>query len=90
MRTFLLSAALGLAAVPALADQSQGTILAFDRLAHVIVLTDKTVWNLPADMALPGDLAQGDEVSFDFESGGENGMVKIKSMERLAVAKASN
>jgi hypothetical protein len=88
MRIYLLSAALGLAALPAFADQSQGTILAFDRLAHVIVLTDKTVWNLPSDMVLPGDLAQGDQVLFDFESGGENGIVKIKSMERLALAKS--
>lgn len=84
MRNILLTAALGLVAVPAFADQSEGTILAFDRVAHVIVLTDNTVWNLPKDLAVPEGLVQGDEVVFEFESGGENGMVKILSVTRVS------
>lgn len=83
MRKLLLSAAFGLAAFPVLADQSEGTILAFDRLAHVIVLTDHTVWNLPATLPVPEGLVQGDQVLFEFDSGGENGMVKIKSVVRV-------
>lgn len=82
MRNFLLTAALGLAAFPAFADQSEGTILAFDRVAHVIVLTDNSVWNLPADLAVPDGLGQGDQVVFEFESGGENGIAKILSVTR--------
>ena len=86
MRKILLSAALVLAAFPALADQTEGLILAFDRQAHTLILTDYSVWQLPSDMAIPSDLGQGDRIYIDFTSDGDNGIKAISLIERLAVA----
>jgi hypothetical protein len=86
MRKILFSAALVLAAAPALADQTEGLILAFDRQAHTIVLTDHSVWQLPSDMAIPTDLGQGDRIYIDFTSDGDNGVKAVTLLERLAVA----
>ncbi|SHG81516.1 hypothetical protein [Marivita hallyeonensis] len=90
MRAFLLSAALGLAATAAFADETEGLILAFDRHAHIIVLTDKTVWELPSDMAIPADLGTGDRVLFEYVTAGEDGLTKLSAMTRLAVALPSD
>lgn len=86
MRNFLFSAALALVAVPAFADQTEGLILAFDRQAHTIILADHSVWRLPADMAIPADLGQGDRIYVEFTSDGDNGVKMIDMIERLAVA----
>lgn len=84
MRNLLFSAALSLVAVPAFADQTEGLILAFDRQANTIVLTDHTVWRLPSDLAIPVDLSQGDRVYIEFTSDGDNGVKAINELQRLA------
>ena len=65
MRVLLTSAALIVSAIPALADNTSGTVLAFDRVAHVLVLDDKTVWNLPPDLMLPENLAAGETITIE-------------------------
>lgn len=82
MRVLLTSAALIVSAIPALADNTSGTVLAFDRVAHVLVLDDKTVWNLPPDLILPEDLVAGDPITIDFDGAGENGYGAINSITR--------
>lgn len=77
----LLAAAL-LAAAPAFADETSGTVLAFDRVAGLIVLEDKTVWEVSADVTLPDNLAAGDMVTFVYESAGEDGFTKFESVTR--------
>ena len=49
MRVILAILALVSPTVPAFADQVVGTILAFDRVDHIIVLDDKTIWTIAAD-----------------------------------------
>ncbi len=80
MRIVLLAALL--AASPAIADETSGVILAFDRVANRIVLTDKTVWEVTADVTLPENLAAGDKVTFVYESAGEDGFAKFDSVTR--------
>ena len=82
MRVLLTSAALIVSAIPALADNTSGTVLAFDRVAHVLVLDDKTVWNLPPDLMLPENLAAGDTITIDYDGAGENGYGEINSITR--------
>ncbi len=81
MRPIVVLALLTLAA-PALADKTSGSILAYDRLANVIVLTDKTHWQLNPQTLVPADLAAGDKVTIDFKSDGDNGAGKIFSLTR--------
>ena len=84
MRLLKLLALLAvLAATPAHADSTTGTVVAFDRVDLVLVLEDKTIWEIvPADLALPDDLKAGDEITIDFESAGESGVGKINSITR--------
>lgn len=70
-------------AAPALADETTGEILAYDRLANMIVLTDRTVWALSDTVLIPADLRAGDRVRIDFELAGEDGIVTIDSLERV-------
>lgn len=70
-------------ASPALADETTGEILAFDRVARVIVLTDNTVWELGEKTALSDDLVAGDEVRIEFTSGGDAGVTGISSVTRV-------
>lgn len=86
MRNLILSATLALVAVPAFADQTEGLIVAFDRQAHTIILADHSIWQLPADMAIPDNLGQGDRIFIDFVSDGDNGVKTINTIERPAVA----
>ena len=78
----LAAAVSGAAAVPALADQTTGTILAYDRLDNTLVMKDRTVWTLAADLQVPADLAAGDKVTLVFASGGENGIDKVIRLTR--------
>lgn len=88
MRSFLALTLAGLLATPALADETEGLILSFDRVDRIIVLTDKTVWEVPVSLEMPEDLGHGDRILIDFvsESEGEDGLTAITSIERLAVA----
>ena len=76
----------GFLAVPAYADETEGHVMAFDRVANIIVLTDKTVWQIGADVPVPADLASGDRVLLDFASEGETGVTAITALHRLAAA----
>lgn len=86
MRSILALTLAGFLATPAIADETEGLILSFDRVDRVIVLTDKTVWEVPPSLEMPEDLGRGDRVLIDFESEGEDGVTAISSIDRLAVA----
>lgn len=73
---------LGGLAMPAAAEETTGTIQAYDRLAHVIVLEDKTVWQFPGALELPADLKAGDKVKIDYTASGD-GISKINSITRV-------
>jgi hypothetical protein len=84
MRILLASALLAVA-TPVFADETTGTVLAFDRVAGVIVLTDRTVYSLDLLGSNPvEDMVAGDKVVIDFESAGENGIGKINSITRVS------
>ena len=82
MRTPALAAALALTALPAFADSTSGTILAFDRVERIIVMTDKTVWEIPQTVELPDKLMAGDKITIDFDSNGDNGVGSYNSITR--------
>lgn len=86
MRKSLVAALAVVAAFPAFADETEGLVEAFDRQANVLVLTDKTVWFVPEDIALPEDFGRGDRVLIDYETAGEDGLTSIDGLTRLAVA----
>lgn len=75
--------ALGLAAIagPALADEVEGTVVAHDRLAHRVIMDDRTIYEYnPATTELPRAILAGDRVRIDFR-GGEDGIESITSIE---------
>ncbi len=86
MRSILALTIAGLLATPALADETEGLVLSFDRVDRIIVLTDKTVWEVPDTLVMPEDFGRGDRVLIDFDSAGEDGVTAITAIERLAVA----
>ena len=79
---FALPFLIALIAAPAMADTTAGAVLAFDRKAGIIVLTDKTVWTLPAGLAVPEDLVAGDRVQIDFTMKGDEGVTAINAITR--------
>ncbi|MDQ2091659.1 hypothetical protein [Marimonas arenosa] len=82
MRILLASALLAVA-TPVMADETTGTVLAFDRVAGIVVLTDKTVYSLELLGEVPVEnLVAGDMVTIDFESIGEDGIDKINAITR--------
>lgn len=78
-----LAAALFLLAAPAFADETTVEIVAYDRLANVLVMKDKTVWELGPKVLVPADLKAGDRVRIDFVSAGDSGWGRIRSLERV-------
>ncbi|NNE87470.1 MAG: hypothetical protein HKN27_05280 [Silicimonas sp.] len=86
MRKTLIAALAAFAALPVYADETEGLVQAYDRVAGVLVLTDKTVWALPAGVTVPDDFGRGDRVLIDYETAGEDGLVSIDKLTRLAVA----
>ncbi|WP_199221381.1 hypothetical protein [Maritimibacter sp. 55A14] len=86
MRIILGAALAVFASLPAFADETEGHVLAYDRRAGIIVLTDKTVWVVPGEITLPADLGRGDRVLFEYDSAGEDGLAAINEVTRLAVA----
>ena len=79
---FLLCALPLLLASPALADEATGKIVAFDRVANVIVLDDKTIWPLGEATETSPDLVAGDEVTITFVGNEDAGVDKITSVMR--------
>ncbi|QGX97412.1 hypothetical protein EI983_03595 [Roseovarius faecimaris] len=86
MRILVAAVLAACAALPAVADETEGLVLAFDRQARLIVLTDKSVWTLPDTLTAPEDLGRGDRVLFEYEAEGEDGLTEITAMTRLSVA----
>jgi hypothetical protein len=79
----LVAAMLSSAAAPAIADSVTGIIVAYDRVDAVIVLTDKTIWNLvPKDFPVPENLVAGERVRIDFVSNGDSGLGKVIAITR--------
>ena len=72
------------ASTSALADAVDGTVLAHDRVANILVLSDKTVWTLAnLEAPLPDGLAAGDRVEISYESNEDDGLKLIHSVKRL-------
>ncbi len=68
--------------VPAFADETTGTIVAYDRLSNVLVLNDKSVWTLDAKTLVPADLKAGDDITLTFVSDGDNGAKPATALVR--------
>ena len=84
MRTTALAMALAAAlGHPVLADETTGEILAHDRLANIVAMRDRTVWELGTELMLPADLRSGDRVRIDDDTAGEDGITQIRSLERV-------
>lgn len=82
MRVILSAITLIAMALPALADEVTGTVLAYDRVDNIIVLDDKTVWTIPADFAVPADLIAGEKITIEFQGAAENGVGLLLSIAR--------
>ena len=83
MRLFTATAlTLAVFSTSAFADQTSGTIIAYDRLANVIVFKDKSVWTLDAKTMVPSDLQAGDTVTLPFNSDGDNGAKPATELHR--------
>jgi len=68
-------------ATPALADSTGGVVVAYDRVDHVLVLDDRTVWDLkPAGDLVPEGLSAGDAVAIEYDSAGDSGVGKITAI----------
>lgn len=66
----------------ALADSTEGAVVAYDRKAGVIVLEDKTIWSLEGSEATPpADLKAGDRVKIEYQSEGDDGISMIDAIE---------
>ena len=79
----ILSERLPIASEVGVQDSLQGTVLALDRKAKTLVLTDKTIWSL-AELAksMPLALKAGDRVEIQYESD-EDGVTSITSIKNL-------
>jgi hypothetical protein len=81
MVRFLIPAVL-LLATSAQADEVTGDVLAFDRVASVIVMEDKSVFTVPNPEVIPADLQAGETVTIVFKTEGENGLTSVQSITR--------
>ena len=71
-------------ATPLHADELEGTVLAYDRKAALIVLQDKSVIPLASLQGeVPADLVAGDRIAVSFESNEDEGIHTVHSVERL-------
>lgn len=82
MRLFSAVAVLGtMLTTAALADSTAGVVVAFDRVDRVLILDDKTVWDLkPAGDLVPDGLKAGDQVTIEYDSAGDSGVGKITAI----------
>ena len=80
MRT-LLAAALLAAATPALADTANGTVFAYDAKTNILVLDDKTIWQLGENTIVPDMITAGDKIIIDFTSAGDDGIASVESVK---------
>lgn len=72
------------AVLPARADEVTSTVTAFDRVAGVLVLKDKSIFALDKlNGDAPATLSAGDRISIDYE-GDEDGISAINSITILS------
>lgn len=83
MRLSFLALSLATLAAPALADDTTGTIVAFDRVDKVIVLEDKTTWIFDDKTELSPDLVAGDVVQIIYTGAADSGIGPIASILRV-------
>ncbi|MEM7751962.1 MAG: hypothetical protein AAF230_01025 [Pseudomonadota bacterium] len=79
MRTLLAAAFLAVAA-PAVADTANGTVSTYDKQLNLLILDDKTIWQLGDDTIVPPSLATGDRIVIDFTSAGDDGVASVESV----------
>lgn len=85
MRLLAAAALTALCAVTFAQDIAEGTVVAFDRKANVIVLNDKTVWSLDKLQApLPEALKAGDRIEINYRSNEDDGVTAIDAIKRLS------
>jgi hypothetical protein len=80
---FLVAAALMAAVLPSVAsaDSTTGTVVAYDRKANIVVLSDKTIWTtVGSEKAIPADLKAGDRIVITYDSPGDDGVREIQSI----------
>ncbi len=83
----LIAALLCVASQAVAEDITHGTILALDRKAGMMVMTDRTVWSLEAMKApFSHELKNGDRVEIRYESD-EEGVGEINNIQLLPPAK---
>lgn len=82
----VLAAVASLAALQAYSQNAaEGTVLAFDRKANVLVFTDKTVWPLSKLTApAPEGLKAGDHVEIFYSGNEDDGVVAIDEIRILS------
>lgn len=79
----IVSAATLLFSTIAHADSTGGTVAAFDRVDSIIVLKDKTIWDVAAlKDKLPEGLKAGDKITIDYNSAGDSGVGKLIAITR--------
>ena len=76
----MIAAAFLAAATPAFADNTTGKVLAFDRQSDIIVMEDKTIWQLAPTTLIPADLAAGDTITIEFTSFGDDGIASVNAL----------
>ncbi len=86
MRILATAALAALVTSPLMADETSGLIQSWTPKSHTLVLTDKTVWTLPSDLMIPADLGVGDRIILDYQTAGEDGLVRIEALLRIAPA----
>ncbi|EAU42634.1 hypothetical protein FP2506_07331 [Fulvimarina pelagi HTCC2506] len=70
-------------ATAAFADSTAGTVAAFDRVDSIIVLTDKSIWDVSSlKDQLPEGLKAGDKINIVYQSAGDSGVGKLVSIKR--------
>ncbi|WP_425051744.1 hypothetical protein [Psychromarinibacter sp. S121] len=79
----ILAASLLLAAAPALADQTSGTVALYDAASHQLTFTDHTVWYLPASLEMPLGVVPGDVLQINYTTNSDNGWQAIQTVRRL-------
>ena len=67
-------------ATPASADSVKGTVVAYDRVAGRIVLSDDNVFYFDDAVEIPESLNAGDEVEIDFEFDDEETGDRVESI----------
>lgn len=82
MRVSLFALGLATLAAPVFADETSGTIVAFDRVDRIIVLDDKTVWSFYDKTELSPDLVAGHRVKITYTGAADAGIGPIASILR--------